>query len=369
MRLNKNKKSRNIIGITQSILIFVLVVLVVIMMIQINRLQGTARVINYAGLVRGATQREVKLEIAGLENDELIEYLDNILSGLKYQDGHYDLVKLHDEEYQNKLQLQIDYWDEIKKEIEAVRSDGYKNTDIVNMSENYFNMADDTVSAAEKYSEKIAIKIRSIEILSALDMMCLVILVVIQTLAAMKMAVQNKLLEQKAYTDSRTGLPNRSSCKEILNNKDIIKEPTACIVFDLNNLKLINDTMGHSAGDQLIVNFAVLLRSVLPEKDYVGRYGGDEFMAIIHNTDKSEVHEILKRIYMEKDRLNSNGNELPIDYACGWAISDDYKESTIQILFDKADSYMYKNKQLCKEQNLHSFQICGDIPGIFGDRR
>lgn len=235
------------------------------------------------------------------------------------------------------------------------------------MSENYFSMADDTVSAAEKYSEKIAIKIRRIEILSALDMMCLVILVVIQTLAAMKMAVQNKLLEQKAYTDSRTGLPNRSSCKEILNNKEIIKEPTACIVFDLNNLKFINDTMGHSAGDQLIVNFAALLRSVLQEKDFVGRYGGDEFMVIIHNTDKSEVHEIIKRIYMEKDRLNSNGNELPIDYACGWAISDDYKDSTIQILFDRADSYMYKNKQLCKEQNMHSFQICGDIPEIFGD--
>ena len=102
----------------------------------------------------------MKLEIAGSENDELIEYLDDILSGLKYQDGHYDLVKLHDKEYQNKLQVQIDYWDEIKKEIEAVRSGGYKNTDIVNMSENYFSMADDTVSAAEKYSEKIAIKIR-----------------------------------------------------------------------------------------------------------------------------------------------------------------------------------------------------------------
>ena len=367
MGLNMNKKNRNIIGITQSVLIFVLVVLVFIMMIQINRLQGTARVINYAGLVRGATQREVKLEIAGLENDELIEYLDDILSGLKYQDGHYDLVKLHDKEYQNKLQVQTDYWDEIKKEIEAVRKGGYKSTDIVNMSENYFSMADDTVSAAENYSEKIAIKIRMIEILSALDMMCLVILVVIQTLAAMKMAVQNKLLEQKAYTDSRTGLPNRSSCKEILNNKEIIKEPTACIVFDLNNLKFINDTMGHSAGDKLIVNFATLLRSVLPEKDFVGRYGGDEFMVIIHNTDKSEVHEILKRIYMEKDRLNSNGNELPIDYACGWAISDDYKDSTIQILFDRADSYMYKNKQLCKEQNMHSFHICGDIPETLGD--
>lgn len=48
----KNKKSRNIIGIIQSCLIFALVILVIFMMIQINRLQGTARVINYAGLVR-----------------------------------------------------------------------------------------------------------------------------------------------------------------------------------------------------------------------------------------------------------------------------------------------------------------------------
>ena len=74
-------------------------------------------------------------------------------------------------EYQDKLQVQIDYWNKIKKEIEAVRSNGYENTDIVNMSETYFKMADDTVSAAENYSEKIATKIRTIELLSVLDML------------------------------------------------------------------------------------------------------------------------------------------------------------------------------------------------------
>ena len=78
-----------------------------------------------------------------------------------------------------------------------MRSGGYENTDIVNMSETYFKMSDETVSAAENYSEKIARKIRTIEILSALDMLCLVILVIMQTLMAMKMAVQNKLLEQR----------------------------------------------------------------------------------------------------------------------------------------------------------------------------
>ena len=55
--------------------------------------------------------------------------------------------------------------------------------------------------------------------------------------------------------------------------------------------------------------------------------------------------EILKCLCLEKDKLNNTGNELQIDYACGWAISEDYKESTLQILFDSADSYMYENKQ------------------------
>ena len=248
MQTNK-KKSKNIIGIIQSVLILILVVLIIFMMIQISRLQGTARVINYAGLVRGATQREVKLEITGNQNEELIKYLDDIFLGVRYQDGHYDLVKLNDEEYLEKLQIQSDYWDKLKKEIEAVRNKGYENTDIVNMSEIYFTMADETVSAAESYSEKLAIKIRIIELLSALDMLSLVILVIMQTLRAMQMAMQNRLLEQKAFIDAHTGLPNKSACNELLNKKDIITAPTACIMFDLNNLKIVNDTRGHSAGD------------------------------------------------------------------------------------------------------------------------
>ena len=348
MQTNK-KKSKNIIGIIQSVLILILVVLIIFMMIQIIRLQGTARVINYAGLVRGATQREVKLEITGNQNEELIKYLDDIFLGLRYQDGHYDLVKLNDEEYLEKLQIQSDYWDKLKKEIEAVRNKGYENTDIVNMSEIYFTMADETVSAAESYSEKIAIKIRTIELLSTLDMLSLVILVIMQTLRAMQMAMQNRLLEQKAFIDAYTGLPNKNACNEILNKKDIITDPTACIMFDLNNLKTVNDTMGHSAGNQLILNFAKLLRSVIPEKDFVGRYGGDEFMVVIYNTSKTEIEDILKQLSREKDRLNSSGNNMPIDYACGWAISDAYSECTIQMLLDKADYYMYENKQAYKK--------------------
>lgn len=343
------KKSKNIIWIIQSCLILILIVLIIFIMVNISRLQGTARVINYAGLVRGATQREVKLEITGNQNDELIKYLDDIIDDLKYKDGQYNLVNLRDNEYHDKLQILSDYWEELKKEIKAVREVGYQNTDIVNMSEIYFKMADETVSAAESYSERIAIKIRTIELLSVLDMLCLVILIIIQTLTAMKMAVLNKLLEQRAYTDAHTGLPNKDACEELLNNKEKVAEHTACLMFDLNNLKIINDTKGHSKGDQLIFNFAHLLRRVIPQEAFVGRYGGDEFMVVIYNTSKAEIEDILKQLSMEKDRLNRSDNQMPIDYACGWAISDADSECTIQMLLDKADYYMYENKQSRKK--------------------
>ena len=120
-------------------------------------------------------------------------------------------------------------------------------------------------------------------------------------------------------------------------------------MFDLNNLKIINDTKGHSKGDQLILNFARFLRNIIPKEAFVGRYGGDEFMVVIYNTSKTEIEDILKQLSREKDRLNSSGNNMPIDYACGWAISDADSECTIQMLLDKADYYMYENKQAYKK--------------------
>ena len=175
------------------------------------------------------------------------------------------MVKLKDAAYQERLDSQRAYWERLKAEVAAARQRGYENTQIVAMSETYFEMADETVSAAEHYSEKIAMKIRTIEILSALDMLCLVILIMLQTAMALKMVRKNQLLEQKAYIDIHTGLPNKGSCEELLNNREILREPTACVIFDLNNLKTVNDTRGHSAGDQLILSFARLLRRVIPE--------------------------------------------------------------------------------------------------------
>ena len=335
--------------IARSTLIIFLVILVSLMMYQIEKLQGTARVINYAGLVRGATQREIKLEITRNPNDELITYLDNILSGLKYEDGHYDLISLNDKDYQKKLDVLISYWHKLKEEIEAVRTDNYQNTDIVEMSETYFQLADETVDAAETYSEKIARNIRWLEILSVIDMIGLVATIIEQTTTAVKVSKANKQLEKKAYVDLHTGLPNKSKCEELFHTVEFIKSPTACIVFDMNNLKHVNDSFGHSMGDQLILNFARLLRNSVPAKDFVGRYGGDEFIAVIYDASRESIAAILTDLQKETEKFNNYGTHIKVSYSHGWALSTDYNECTLRTLFDKADKYMYENKQQSKQ--------------------
>lgn len=338
-------------SLLQQILIFVLIFLVIFMMVQIQNLHGTAHVVNYAGLVRGATQREVKLEITGTADDMQIEYLDKILSGLKYEDGNYNLVSLKDSAYQQCLDNQIEYWELLKEEIYTVREKGYENTNVVSMSETYFEYADETVTAAEQYSEKIAARIRLTEIISALDILLLIFLIVQQQIQHIKVVRENHILSKKAYLDVHTGLPNKSRCEDLLNSSGFITEPLCFVMFDLNNLKEVNDTIGHAAGDSMIANFAHILRKVVPEKDFVGRFGGDEFIAILYDTTSGQADELLEKLHATIKQYHSSNMPDAISYAYGYSYSMNYKDCTLRNLLDKADHEMYLNKQAQKRND------------------
>lgn len=273
-------------NILKTTLVLFLAVLVVVMMREIRKIQGTAKVVNYAGLVRGGTQREVKLEVTGTADDELMAYLDDILDGLKYGDGIYGLVSLPDITYQNNLDEQISYWEKLKAEIISVREKGYEATDVIAMSETYFKLADETV-----------------------------LIIIKQTIDDIRIKNKNQVLEKKAYVDLQTGLPNKSKCEEMLNNYKYITEPMGFVMFDLNNLKCANDTYGHAVGDQLITNFARLLRNAIPAKDFVGRYGGDEFIAIITQTTKNEILKIMDEVHDEVRHFNENIHKVEVSYA------------------------------------------------------
>lgn len=127
----------------------------------IDDLQGNARVINYTGIVRGATQRLIKKELNHVPDDELIQRLDHILSGLSNGSDDLNLRKLESEEFQTSLIEMKKDWAEIKMQIYDYR-DGASARMLYDLSEDYFKLADDTVLTAEEYTEQVVQNARKI---------------------------------------------------------------------------------------------------------------------------------------------------------------------------------------------------------------
>ena len=145
-----NKLSKRLVPGFLAVL-FCLISLVAL--VSMLRMQGNARVVNYTGIVRGATQRLVKQEINGLANDGLIRFLDGTIAELSSGQGDNHLIALPDAGFQQLMAKMRLSWDQLKAEIEEVRRGGDTQR-LFALSERYFELADQTVSAAERYCEK-----------------------------------------------------------------------------------------------------------------------------------------------------------------------------------------------------------------------
>lgn len=135
------------------ILAVALLITGLISVFSIHGLQGNGRIINYAGVVRGATQRLVKQELNGQPNDALIAKLDGILIELSTGKGENGLGRLEDEQFQTLLSEMLVQWAVIQEAILQVRQ-GDSGTALYAQSEDFFTLADQTVSAAEAYSKR-----------------------------------------------------------------------------------------------------------------------------------------------------------------------------------------------------------------------
>ena len=150
---------------------------------------------------------------------------------------------------------------------------------------------------------------------------------------------------RKSYTDSHTGLINRTRWNEVMHGEISLPERYGMAVFDMNGLKHINDTLGHDAGDQSIYRFSAILRDTLPRKSMICRWGGDEFAAIIPCADRTDLEKQLALLRTALEKYNTDHPELPISVATGTALSADHPTLSPSDLFRLADEEMYRNKQ------------------------
>jgi len=112
--------------------------------------------------------------------------------------------------------------------------------------------------------------------------------------------VHHARAESNALTDSLTGLPNARRLhvrfEEEVSRARRTGQPFQVIMLDLDDFKLVNDTFGHKVGDRMLREVAGLVHAQLREYDFLARYAGDEFVAIVPDTAAEQVEELRERI-------------------------------------------------------------------------
>ena len=166
-------------------------------------------------------------------------------------------------------------------------------------------------------------------------------------------------LRDMSLTDELTGVLNRRGFnllgEQAVLQAQLDQSALTVLFFDLDGLKQVNDSFGHEAGSQFLVEIATLLRSTFRGSDIVARIGGDEFAVVIHD-DGVNAKIAMARMDESAAAMNQgDGRRYPISYSVGEASSDLTIDESFEQLVSRADAMMYKQKHL-KRQHAKKLQ-------------
>ena len=166
------------------------------------------------------------------------------------------------------------------------------------------------------------------------------------------LAIKNTELQTQATTDPLSGLMNRRALLagfgDVYQHARKNQKPLVCIMIDIDYFKSINDTHGHGVGDEVICSVADCLKQSVRECDFVGRYGGEEFVIVIPDTDLQEGHAFAEQLRKTIAELPGSKNlaidQLSVSIGLS-AYHPDMDARDIDELLDHADQALYGAKE------------------------
>jgi diguanylate cyclase (GGDEF)-like protein/PAS domain S-box-containing protein len=160
---------------------------------------------------------------------------------------------------------------------------------------------------------------------------------------------QARELKNAAFVDSLTEICNRRSTEERLAEAtrycEEVRQRTAVVFVDIDRFKSVNDTWSHEVGDAVLRMVAETMLNSLRSYDYIGRWGGDEFVIILSNVDEDRAREVCERCraLVERSHVSRDGQRIQVTCSVGFAMfrPGDDPESIMR----RADAKMYASKR------------------------
>ncbi len=164
-----------------------------------------------------------------------------------------------------------------------------------------------------------------------------------------ELEIQLQKAQQEAKVDFLTQLYNKRALDEFLQLKEgeyrRYGRNYSIVMFDLDHFKKVNDTYGHEAGDVILRSFASILKKDSRDVDIVGRYGGEEFMALLGETDLTGAVEYAKKVneHVRNAKFLYKGKRIPLTVSAGVAQRKD--NLSLEDTIEQADERLYKAKK------------------------
>ncbi len=170
-------------------------------------------------------------------------------------------------------------------------------------------------------------------------------------------------LREKAYRDSLTGLANRYAFQEHFDwaIKHLRRSPSrmSLAMLDIDRFKAINDQHGHLAGDTVLSQVGEAIQKGCRESDYAARWGGEEFIVVLHETDRGAAKPIGERLRSEIERLSTSS--VPVTVSIGLATPDIRSDQTTAQILDQslreADRALYAAKAAGRNRVMHFEEV------------
>jgi diguanylate cyclase (GGDEF)-like protein len=172
------------------------------------------------------------------------------------------------------------------------------------------------------------------------------------TLASLaSIAINNAVLIEQTTTDMMTHLKLKHYFYKVLNDKLEFsmanKLPLSVMMLDIDFFKKFNDTYGHACGDFVLQEVARIISEGIRSQDMAGRYGGEEFVVMLYNTDGDAAYAVAERIRrrIEKHDFAYEGVHMQVTISIGVSVFASTGEMTSKLLVEQADQALYSSKR------------------------
>ncbi|HSV96447.1 MAG TPA: GGDEF domain-containing protein [Spirochaetota bacterium] len=329
-------------------LLFVAVILLVLILSngafllrEVSRLQNDARIINYAGIMRGSIQRACNHELAGRRVEAVIGQVDALIASFENRDHGFE-IKMFEERFFKELQELKATWSLLKGQISAFRaSNNDRNRErVLALAEQCWAASNRLVYTTQYASEAKLNVLEYVFILIVLN--AIAVLIIIDLVRS----YVRQRLEFAAHHDQLTGALNRYSYTIAL-EREVKRSrrygsPLSLLLFDIDNFKTVNDTHGHKAGDYVLREVVHIVSEQIRDSDFLCRVGGEEFVVIAVESDCKSGGAMAEKLrgMIQKHNFQTTGR-ITVSFGVAGLGAEENSDS----FFRRADAALYRAKQ------------------------